>query len=77
MLFFLFKKNYIFWLFLFNKKFIISHEKVDKQPKFWKQIVFSKKTKKTNTTLGLSTLTDFWEAWGIDLHGMYAEQSAT
>ena len=27
MLFFLFKKNYIFWLFLFSKKFIISYEK--------------------------------------------------
>ena len=30
MLFFLFKKNHIFWLFLFSKKFIISHEKVKK-----------------------------------------------
>ena len=27
MLFFLFKKNYIFWFFLFSKKFIINHEK--------------------------------------------------
>ena len=27
MLFFLFRKSYIFWLFLFSKKFIISHEK--------------------------------------------------
>ena len=31
MLFFLFRKSYIFWLFLFSKKFIISHEKVEKQ----------------------------------------------
>ena len=30
MLFFLFKKSYIFWLFLFSKKFIINHEKVKK-----------------------------------------------
>ena len=27
MLFFLFRKSYIFWLFLFSKKFIISHKK--------------------------------------------------
>ena len=31
MLIFLFKKNYIFWFFLFSKKFIISHEKIKKQ----------------------------------------------
>ena len=31
MLFFLFRKSYIFWFFLFSKKFIISHEKVKKQ----------------------------------------------
>ena len=31
MLFFLFIKSYIFWFFLFSKKFIISHEKVEKQ----------------------------------------------
>ena len=31
MLFFLFKKNYIFWFFLFNKKFIISHKKSRKK----------------------------------------------
>ena len=30
MLFFLFRKSYIFWLFLFSKKFTISHEKVKK-----------------------------------------------
>ena len=30
-LFFLFKKSYIFWLFLFNKKFIINYEKIEKQ----------------------------------------------
>ena len=30
MLFFLFRKSHIFWLFLFGKKFIISHEKVKK-----------------------------------------------
>ena len=30
MLFFLFRKSYIFWLFLFSKKFIISHEKIKK-----------------------------------------------
>ena len=30
MLFFLFKKNYIFWLFLFSKKFIINNEKIEK-----------------------------------------------
>ena len=36
MLLFLFRKNQIFSLFVFNKKFIISHEKVkkNKQPKF-------------------------------------------
>ena len=31
MLFFLFRKSYIFWLFLFSKKFIISHRKVEKK----------------------------------------------
>ena len=31
MLFFLFRKCYIFWFFLFSKKFIISYEKVKKQ----------------------------------------------
>ena len=36
MLFFLFRKNYIFWFFLFSKKFIINHKKnkKNKQPKF-------------------------------------------
>ena len=35
MFFFLFRKNYIFWFFLFSKKFIISHKKIEnKQPKF-------------------------------------------
>ena len=31
MIFFLFRKSHIFWLFLFSKKFIISHEKIKKQ----------------------------------------------
>ena len=31
MLFFLLRKNYIFWFFLFSKKFIINHEKIEKQ----------------------------------------------
>ena len=52
MLFFLFRKIYIFWLILFSKKFIISNEKVEKQTtSILKTNCFQQKTKKTNTTL--------------------------
>ena len=51
MLFFLFRKNYIFWLFLFSKKFLISHEKVEKQiTLILKLNCFQQKAKKTNTS---------------------------
>ena len=52
MLFFLFRKNYIFLFFLFSKKFIISYEKVEKQIiKILKINYFQQKIKKTNPTL--------------------------
>ena len=38
MLFFLFIKSYIFWFFLFSKKFIISHTKVEKTNYFQQKI---------------------------------------
>ena len=51
MLFFIFRKSYIFWFFLFNKKFLISHEKLEKQTnKIMKIKHFQQKTKKINTT---------------------------
>ena len=52
MLFFLFRKIYIFWFFLISKKFIISNEKVEKQTtSILKTNCFQQKTKKINTTL--------------------------
>ena len=54
MLFFLFRKSYIFWFFLFSKKFIISHEKVEKQTtQIMKIKRFQQKAKKINTTFVL------------------------
>ena len=51
MLFFLFRKNYIFWLFIFSKKFIISYEKIEKQTTYiLKTNYFKQKVKKPNTT---------------------------
>ena len=50
MLFFLFRKSYIFWLFLFSKKFIISHEKIEKQTiLILKLNCFQQKVKKKQT----------------------------
>ena len=49
MLFFLFRKSYIFWFFLFSKKFIISYEKVKKQTIYiLKTNYFQQKAKKKN-----------------------------
>ena len=54
MLFFLFRKSYIFWLFLFSKKFIISHEKIKKTNNLnSKTKLFSVKSKKNRHYLSL------------------------
>ena len=52
MLFFLFRKNYIFLLFLFSKKFIISYEKNRKTSDLnSKNKLFSVKSKKKTNTI--------------------------
>ena len=48
---FLFRKNYIFWFFLFSKKFIINHKKNRKTNNLnFETNYFQQKTKETNTT---------------------------
>ena len=55
MLFFLFRKSYIFCLFLFSKKFILSYEKVEKQTtKILKTNCFQQKVKKNKHYLKVS-----------------------
>ena len=55
MLFFLFRKSYIFWLFLFTKKFIINHEKNIKTNNLNSENkLFSTKSQKDKHHLSLS-----------------------
>ena len=57
MLFFLFRKNYIFWFFLFSKKFIVSHEKVEKKNNLnFKTKLLSAKSQKNKHHLNLFAL---------------------
>ena len=59
MLFFLFRKNHIFWLFLFSKKFIISHEKLKKTINLnSKTKWFSAKSQKNKHHLSLTSKLD-------------------
>ena len=55
MLFFIFRKNYIFYLFLFSKKFIISYEKNRKTNDLnYKNKLLSTKSKKNKHHLTFS-----------------------
>ena len=64
MLFFLFRKSYIFWFFLFNKKSIISHEKIKKTNNLkFENKLFSAKNQKNKHHLNVLNIFFFLKVW--------------